>query len=442
MSDAINIADANDARKAGQPLKADGAPVHSKKWQAELATTEDGRVKATLRNFELILRLSDDWRGVLAFDERTGRVIFTSAPPFGRASDTVPREITETDTSRICQWLEAQMHIDVAPTNPKLNGAINLVAESRRTDAVREYLEGVEWDGEARLDTFLHRYFGAPDTKLNAAIGRKWMIGAVMRAMRPGAKFDYMLVLQGRQGVGKSRACAELAGHDFFGDGLPSVSGKDAADYLRGPWIIEMAELDAMGKAEATATKAFLTRTHDRYRAAYARRTQEHPRRCAFVGTTNEAAFLRDSTGNRRFWPVTVGDIDHAAIKADRDQLWAEALVALEAGEQCYLDTDLLVGEVQDAQEERFQADAWEPRIEAYLRRVVTSVAVGDVLEQGLGIKPERWGRPEQMRVGHVLQRLGWERKRGRVDGARVYLYYRPEGTQATEADEEREFTE
>lgn len=438
MSNVSNITDANDARKAGVPLVADGVPMVSSKWKEELSRSESGSVKGTARNFGLILSCAPEWRGVLSHDERTGRTMFTTAPPFGDDTGHVPREVTDSDVTRICEWLEINVGLDVAPNSQKLNGAITVVSERNRTDAVCEYLDELEWDHKPRLASMLHRLFGAQDTPLNGAMGTKWMIGAVMRAQRPGSKVDHMLVLQGRQGAGKSRAVADLAGHDFFGDGLPPLSSKDASDYLRGPWIIEMAELDAMSKAETTAAKAFLTRTHDRYRGAYQRRTQDHPRRCTFIGTTNEAAFLRDSTGNRRFWPVEVGEVDHQAIRDDRDQLWAEAMHRYRAGENCYLDTDDLVDAVQEAQEERYQSDAWEPKVEAYLRSVVRTCSLGDVLGHGLKLSPERWGKPEQMRVSQILQRLGWKRKRVFISTAnRPYVYHRPAGTEADESGDE-----
>ncbi|MDD9933585.1 MAG: virulence-associated E family protein, partial [Myxococcales bacterium] len=292
------------------------------------------------------------------------------------------------------------------------------------------------WDHERRLDTRFPKYLGADDTRINKAFGAKWMISAVARSFDPGCQVDHTPVLCGPQGSGKSSACRALVpSQDYFNDNLPAALGsKDAADYLQGLWIVELSELDSYNRAEMATAKAFLTRRTDRYRAAYARRTESHGRRCVFIGTTNEDAYLRDSTGNRRFWPVSVGQVRLDELARDRDPLWAEAVARYRAGEQWHLTDQRDVSDAIDAQQERFVVDAWEPKVEEYLGTPTTTgprkqVTVTEVLESALGLKLHNWGQAEQNRVARVLVHLGWERKQIREpDGKRKWHYQPPGG--------------
>ena len=214
-----------------------------------------------------------------------------------------------------------------------------------------------------RIETWACRYLGAEDTAFNRSVGALWLISAVARIFRPGVKADHMLVLEGPQGARKSTALKILAGEDWFTDELPDLGSKDAAMHMQGVWIIEIAELDAIGKAEVSRIKAFLTRTTDRFRPPYGRYTIEVPRQCVFAGTVNPDTYLRDETGNRRFWPVRCGTIDIDALARDRDQLWAEAVARFRAGAIWWLDTPELIAAATAEQEKRYQADAWDDLI-------------------------------------------------------------------------------
>lgn len=235
-----------------------------------------------------------------------------------------------------------------------------------------------------------------------------------------------------------------LAGEDWFTDELPELGSKDAAIHMQGVWIVEIAELDAIGRAEVSRIKAFLTRTTDRFRPPYGRYTVEVPRQCVFAGTVNPDTYLRDETGNRRFWPLRCGTIDIAALARDRDQLWAEAVHRFREGAIWWIDDPALLAEAHGEQERRYQSDAWDNLIENWLTHEVrtvsdgypdcgnsrtesvprpeplSDVSVGEILDEAIGLEPGRWTRGDQMRVSAYLKANGWERYRRRDEGGRA----------------------
>jgi predicted P-loop ATPase len=217
--------------------------------------------------------------------------------------------------------------------------AVQLVAADCPYHPVRTYLDGLEWDGTPRLDTWLVAYLGAENNAYHRAVGPKALIQAVARAYSPGYKADHVLILEGPQGSGKSSVVAALApDQGWYCDEIADLGSKDAAQDLCGKWIVELAELSAMKRSEVERTKAFVSRRVDHYRASYGRRSQDHPRQCVFLGTTNGDAYLGDETGNRRYWPSAVGAIKLDELRRDRDQLWAEAVAAYHAGTAWHLD--------------------------------------------------------------------------------------------------------
>jgi predicted P-loop ATPase len=394
------------------------------KWDERLTCLAQGGYAPSTSNFINILRYDEAWEATIGRNDRSGALVWLSPPPWhayerGRWRR---REVTDADSSRIAAWLEtSRFQITVSPTSEPLHGAIGVVSEDRRFDPVREYLDTLKWDGSPRLDNMLRNYFGASGADQShseyiAAAGSRTLISAVARVFEPGCKADHVLTLVGDQGVGKSSALKTMAGGDHFADSLPDLKSKDAADYLRGPWIVELSELDSFNRAELSTIKAFISRTEDRFRAPYGRRTETHPRRCIFIGTTNEEVFLNDATGNRRFWPVTVTSVDLDALRRDRDQLWAEAVHRYRAGEPWHFDTDALTTAAAAAQQHRQVDDVWQPEIENFVASRLR-VTVQDVLTQCLELNLERCGQIEKNRVARVLRQLGWVRRQKR-DGA------------------------
>lgn len=287
---------------------------------------------------------------------------------------------------------------------------------------VRHYLEGLEarvaWSPEthvSKLPRLFQVYFGtkevddAPgaDPKYLAAVAKKFMISAVARALKPGCKVDSMLVLEGAQGAGKSSAARVLAGFDYFSDNLPAMGTKDASDHIRGKWIIEVGELSAMQKSEVESTKAFISRQEEKFRPAYNRKEITYKRRCVFIGTTNQDAYLRDETGNRRFWPVRVETIDLTRLKRDRDMLWAEAVYLYRNGEKWHL-TDDEVPLAVAAQQDRVSEDIWQATLSVALV-LLTEVSISEAAVK-IGLDVAKVNRVEQNRIVACLKALGFAR--------------------------------
>jgi predicted P-loop ATPase len=240
--------------------------------------------------------------------------------------------------------------------------ATRMVAGANRFHPVRDYLHSLKWDGTGRIETWLIDYFGAEDTPFVRAVSRTWLLGAVARILTPGCKFDFMLILEGMQGLEKSTAFNILAAKDeWFTDNLQGdLHNKDAVQNLQGAWIVEMPELDGLNKSEVSMLKAFLSRKVDKIRVPFDKLPKEFPRQCVLAGTSNESAYLRDHTGGRRFWPVCVDEVDTNGLKEIRDQLWAEAVWYVDfIGERPELPREIWEAAAVE-QEARRAIDPWE----------------------------------------------------------------------------------
>jgi putative DNA primase/helicase len=276
-----------------------------------------------------------------------------------------------------------------------LRRASTFVARDHRYHPVLNYLSRCTWDRKPRLDTWAIRYLGAEDTPYVRAVAGRWLISAVARVHEPGCKADDVLILEGRQGLGKSTALKTLA-QPWFSDEIASLGTKDAAMQVAGVWIVELAELDSMSRGDIGKVKAFVSRTTDRFRPPYGHRVVQQPRQSIFAGSVNHTDYLRDETGARRFWPVGCTKIDLTALGNDRDQLWGEAAHRYRRG-ACWWLTPELTALAEEVQRGRYQADAWQATVEKYIANKV-SVTLTEVLDQALQLPLQRWSQAEQNR--------------------------------------------
>lgn len=381
-------------------------------------------------NIARVLIYHPAWQGVFGYDARWERQTVLKPPPFegdlAGKQGAVPRAMSDADITRIGAWFTAQKPLGwaVAPKTVSLEAAIALVCDNNRFDAVQTYLMHLTWDGVSRLDDGAARYFGAVDTPYHRAVFSKWMLSAVERARHPGCQVDHVLILEGPQGTLKSSALRVLAGDAHFSDALPELGTKEALEHCLGPWILELSELTQVNRAEVETLKAFITAREPSFRHAYARRTTSHPRRCVFAGTTNSDTYLKDTTGNRRFWPLKCGTIDLEALRTDRDQLWAEALVRVRAGEAWHITDPAVLSVVAEAQADRRMVDPWVELVANYCsgrdRVTITEIAAY------LGMTADRVDQRAANRIAATLRELGWVRRRVRVPGGLAWAYLLP----------------
>lgn len=309
-------------------------------WLSSLAVDRNGNYEKTVNNMILILQNDPALKGKIATDEFANRGLILGKVPWDQSG--IKRQWVDDDDAGLFWYLENYYHI---AQQDKQDKALAIVGRQNLINDVKVYLQGLKWDGVKRVDTLLSDYLGAEDTLYSRAVIRKSLCAAVARAITGGVKYDYMPIFTGPQGIGKSTFLAIL-GREWFSDSLTSFEGKEAAELIQGTWINEVGELTAMTKQETSAVKQFLSKREDIYRAAYGRRTERYPRRCVFFGTSNDGEFLKDTTGNRRFWPVDVGV--HSAKKSvwrdlpdEVDQIWAEAYLYWILGEPLYLSKEI-----------------------------------------------------------------------------------------------------
>ena len=368
-----------------------------------------GKPLPLLINADIALRTCPDWEGVFAFDEFRQKVRIVAEGPIDGA---IPRDWADTDDTRTAIWMQKN---SINVTTDIVGKAVQSVSMCNTVHPIRDWLGSLRWDGVPRIDTWLSEYLGAKPSSFIGAMGSMWLISAVARVYDPGCKVDHMLVLEGPQGIGKSRALRILAGDDYFCDSMPDIHSKDASLQTFGAWVIEWAELDAMNRAEATAVKDFITRQFEELRLPYGKRTVKVPRQCVFAGTTNTDGYLKDETGNRRFWPVVCGQIDCNRLAEDRDQLWAEAVARYKGGERWWPEGADLIADLAAEQSARVEVDPWQSEIDSYVV-ARDSVRAEDILEH-LRIEKQHWDRIKRLRVGRCLRAAGFKVSRSRSMG-------------------------
>ncbi|MDA8943034.1 virulence-associated E family protein [Alphaproteobacteria bacterium] len=383
---------------------------------AELIKSSRGDVINNHHNVYVTLRDSA-WGQVFAFNELSGTKMVLAKPPGERGNPSFfkPREIKDSDYSRVAKWCNK----NGLPTVNKnvIIDCIQELCEENIISPVRHYLEGLRFDPachEPQLSHWMERYLGAKpespeERQYIEAVSRLSLIRAAARALDPGCKADSVPILEGGQGIGKSTAIRVLHGAEWFGDALLPMGNKDASGYLRGLWGIELAELSFQRKAEIEVQKAFISRREERFRPAYGREEIVYPRRCVFWGTTNRTDYIKDDTGNRRFLPIRTTKVDFEGLKASRDMLWAEAVYYYNQGEQYWLSEELLVY-ANEQTKERFEQDPWVEVVQRKLRGFIEislkdacKVCFQDLQDQHITTMMNR-------RMSQCLQMAGWRK--------------------------------
>lgn len=345
-------------------------------WVKQLEIGKDGKPKPTTGNIILIMENHPGLKGKLVKDEFSHYNLVEGELPWKRERGPW----SNADDANLRVFLEQDPYGIVS--RDKVRDSVSVVYSRHAFNPVRDYLDALQWDGTLRVDTLVSDYLGAPDTPLVRAMTRKQLTAAVARVYEPGCKHDYVLVLTGPEGIGKSTLLNTLGGR-WFSDSLNTFEGKDAMELLQPAWLLELSELSALKRSELEGVKQFLSRQVDEYRPAYAERTEKRPRHCVFFGTTNETSFLKGDTGNRRFWVIPTGvtephkSVFDGGLEGERDQIWAEAVHYYRKGEKRYLPValeaearkvqedfntlseDPLVGVIREYLERRLPAD-WE----------------------------------------------------------------------------------
>jgi putative DNA primase/helicase len=421
-----------------------GKRVRLEGWQTGLLRKikPDGSTTNVLRpilaNASLILSSDPKWEGVLAYDEFAETVITQKLPPFRpcdlykgqQAGDWV-----DEDTGRTQAWLSDAWGLDVG--QDVCLSAVKMAACRRRVHPVRDWLDSLRWDGKMRSASWLIDVMGCEDTPYVRAVGQAWLVSAVARVYNPGCKVDTVLVLEGKPGIFKSSVLRALVGEWFLEMSITDVANKDAMQTLRRKWIAEFPEIDGLSRTEQAHVKAYFSRQVDTYRASYGKGTRDYPRQTVFAATTNKEQYLVDETGGsgRRMWPVRCHRGDLGLAGSLREQLWAEAKVRFEGGQEWHLRDPELRDLERSEQDARFRSDPWEQTIATWLAKpsdlgdkTIRGVSTADVMAGALGMDVAKRDHASASRVGAILRRIGWlpGKHPETIDGVRIRLY-RPE---------------
>ncbi len=370
------------------------------------------------------------WRQNLQMGDKGPKRNLTNTIAHLRGVPELGRNLKFNEMTQTCEWrgkpIEDPDVVDIRliierenyqPQDRDIRPAIDRVCREHPYNPVVDYLTSLKWDGTHRLRGWMQHLLGAPDTAFTRLVGPKVLISAVARAMDPGCKVDTIVVLEGPQGLKKSSAIAALFGEEHTAE---SVSLFDQHNkmvmQMMGAWCVELAEFVAVVRKDQSAVKGLISMRSDRVVLPYAKMASTHPRRCIFFGTINpdDIGYLTDSTGNRRYWPVTVTAIDIEMIRAARDQIWAEAYDAYRRGERWWLEGDEnIVAEGETGQRQEY--DAWAPVLADKLQ--MYSEVTSDKALTELGIPHERKDKRAQMRVATALKQIGFKRTTKRHNG-------------------------
>lgn len=442
VSDLMTRERIEHAKEAFQGMQRDGIPESDINWIGRLTKDAAGRFEKTINNAVIILENDPLLKGKIVTDEFASCGMILGSVPWDRNEEK--RRWKDVDDAGFYNYMEMFYGIT---GREKLDNALLIVSSQNKINDVKRYLQELKWDGIKRLDTLLPDYLGSEDNAYTRTVMRKSLCAAVARAVLGGVKFDYMPIFTGPQGIGKSTFLAIL-GKDWFSDSLTSFEGKEAAELIQGTWINEVGELSAFTKQETQVIKQFLSKTHDIYRAAYGRRTEKYVRRCVFFGTSNDSEFLKDTTGNRRFWPVDVGVYQAKKsvweqLPKEVDQIWAEAYAYWMLGEPLYLSKEI-EKMAEEMQEEHREASGKEGLVREFLEKPIPEnwnlmdlsqkkmhlqgnmkvpdgvslvlrmkICAVEVWVECFGGDPRFMSKRDSMEINNILQSIkGWERER------------------------------
>lgn len=420
-------------------LEAPASGDAPRRWQDALIWQGKG-LKDCRENVIYILRDHPAWQGVLGADTFAKRIVTRAASPLGHAAGV---EWTPDDDISLGLWMVAQREQLLLRSPETIRQGVQHVAKLHRFHPVREFLEGLVWDRLARIDGWPAQFLGSPDTPYTRLVGRFFLINLVRRIFEPGCIMRSVPVLEGPQDRGKSTALRILAA-PWSSDTPFRVGDKDAFQQIQGVLLYEISELESFTRAEATAVKAFVSSVEDNFRAPYERQNEKHPRQTMFAATTNAAEYLKDWTGNTRFWPLPCGDaIDLDGIAASREQLLAEAVALYRQGERTYPTAQQQATLFKPEQDRRMLIHPWQEVISEALTSDIDwkyrdSVTVKDLLHEVLKVDLARLNPQgsEAQRVGQIMHALGWSKRRA-SNQSRAWTWARPEVPAAQSADDD-----
>lgn len=392
-------------------------------WRLECTLDESGNPKKQFKNLKLFLQHYESFQGKLAFNEFSNSVVWLSPMPW---HDINPwdsengRPIDDDDLLQIKGFFN-KMNVDFSVN--QCYEAARLVGIENKFHPLRNWFSQLEWDGTPRVDQWVPRYLGANDNLYTRAVGRKTLVAMVSRVFEPGCKFDYMLVLEGKQGIGKSTALRILGGQ-YFTDAFIDMKSKDAALLLQGHMLVEIPELQSFTYVDMNTFKAFTSRQFDHQRNPYDRMTSKIPRQCVMVGTTNHTDYCKDETGNRRLWPVKVDGVNIEQLMRDRDQLFAEAVMLHKLGEPLFISDPQIEKLALEEQDLRHHEDDWQSEIAQWLvEGNIDTCSGAEIWQNCFGKNSAQFDRRSQHRVARCMSNLGFEKCTEKHKGIKQKVY-------------------
>ena len=380
-------------------------------WMSLLICDSRGQIVPNEANISLMLQYDSELKELFQYDIFKTQVSITRVPPWEAKDANYPRQATDRDRTSLLMYLQRR---GIKVSRRTVDEVMKAIGDICSYDPLKDTLLALNWDGVPRIETWLIDYCAANDDPYVRAISRKFLIGAVARALSPGCKMDTTLVLEGAQGTGKSTLVRNLAMRpEFSSDAFPNLrTNQYPAMSLRGIWLMEVPELTGISKADVNAIKEFISRSEDKSRDPYSAVIEDRPRRCVFIATTNQSEYLRDPTGARRFWPVSIGTINQKELQAVIPQLWAEAVVEFENGETWYLTQSEAEDQIRESAE-RSVHDPLEDVIFSYIAdHKIDAISPGEIIWDVMAgrdrVRASMLQTTDRVRVSNCLLNMGY----------------------------------